>query len=131
LRHALPLLAALALCACSPGGKTDAAKPGEDPRFAGLDGEIVKWRADIEKTNPTCTAAGGCLDYEIACKGERPLSAEDQAKGVTARVVAAITFNPKVETAKPGSAFAEFARSGAGWTRTEAQPVNLSSCASF
>jgi hypothetical protein len=132
LRHALPLLAALLLTACSPGGGGgDAAKPGEDPKFAGLDAQILQWRGEIDKTDPTCKA-GGCADYEVACKAERTMTAEDTAKGATAKVIAAMTFNAKADpNARPGSAFAEFTKSPSGWARAAAKPVNLSSCADF
>lgn len=132
VRHALPLLAAaLTLSACSPPG-APATKPDEDPKFAGLDQQILAWRADIEKTNPVCTAAKGCQDYDVACKGERPVTPQDQARGITAKVVVAMTFNPKAAAnAKPGSAFAEFTKAAKGWTRGETAAVNLSSCAGF
>jgi hypothetical protein len=133
LRYALPLLAALLLAACSPGGSgaADPAKPSEDPKFAGLDAQILNWRADIQKTNPICKA-GGCVDYDVACKAEQTMTAEDTAKSATAKVVVAITFSSKSDpNAKPGSAFADFTKTPAGWTRTDAKPVNLSSCAEF
>lgn len=132
MRYALPLLAALALSACSPGaGKSDAAKPGEDPKFAGLDAQILQWRGEIDKTDPTCKS-GGCSDYEVACKAERTVTSEDTAKGVSAKVIAAMTFNSKADpNARPGSAFAEFTKAGSGWTRATAKPVNLSTCAEF
>ena len=132
MRHALPLLAALLLTACgqaAPGA--GAAKPAEDPKFAGLDAQILQWRAAIDKTDTTCKA-GGCVDYDVACKAERAMTPEDTAKGATAKVIAAITFNAKADpNARPGSAFAEFTKTQAGWTRTEAKPVNLSTCAEF
>lgn len=132
MRHALPLLAAaLTLAACSPPGATST-KADADPKFAGLDQQLLAWRADLEKTNPVCAAAKGCQDYDVACKGERPLTPSDQAKGIAAKVVVAMTFNPKgAESAKPGSAFAEFTKAGNGWMRTETAAVNLSSCAGF
>lgn len=135
MRHALPLLAAsalaaLALAACSPGADT-AAKPGEDPKYAGLDVEILRWRAEIDKTNPTCKA-GGCQDYEVACKAESPMTADDTAKGATAKVIAAITFNAKDNpAARPGSAFATFTKAKGAWSHVAAEPVNLSTCAPF
>lgn len=128
MRPILSLLIALALAACAPGGTS---KPEEDPRFAGLEAEILNWRADLEKTDPVCKSGGGCQDYEVACKGERPLTPQDQAKGVTAKVVAAMTFNPKSAGGRPGSASAEFTRTQGGWTRSETNPVNLSTCAAF
>jgi hypothetical protein len=132
LRYALPLLAALLLTACgqaAPGA--GAAKPAEDPKFAGLDAQILQWRGEIDKADPTCKA-GGCSDYDVACKGERTMTPEDTAKGATAKVIVAMTFNSKADpNARPGSAFAEFTKTAAGWTRAEAKPVNLSTCAEF
>ena len=133
MRYALPLLAALALSACSPGGSGGggAAKPGEDPKFAGLDAQILQWRGEIDKTDATCKA-GGCSDYDVACKGERAMTPEDTAKGATAKVIVAMTFNSKADpNARPGSAFAEFTKTASGWTRAAAKPVNLSTCAEF
>lgn len=132
MRHALPLLAALLLTACgqaAPGA--GAAKPAEDPKFAGLDAQILQWRGEIDKTNPTCKA-GGCSDYDVACKAEGALTADDTAKGATAKVIAAITFNSKADpNARPGSAFATFTKTASGWTHAETKPVNLSTCAPY
>lgn len=131
MRYALPLLAALSLCACSPGGGGQAAKPGEDPRFAGLEAQILSWRGEIAKSNPVCTAGGGCQDFEVSCKAERTITPEDAAKGVTAKVVTAITFNPKAEGGKPGAAYAQFTKTKDSWTRTETKPVSPATCADF
>lgn len=128
------LLAFLALGACSPGGGGEG-RPPEDPKFAGLDRQILAWRANIEKTSPACRdkkAGKGCRDFDVACKGELPVVAGEPARGVTARVVVAMTFNAwnsKTAEYKPGSAFAEFVKTGKTWTRTETGPVNLSTCA--
>ena len=62
------------------------------------------------------------------------ITPEEQAKGVNSKVIAAMTFNGRMEdgsTGKNGSAFADFVRTGSEWARTEAKPVNLSTCAPF
>ncbi len=127
------VLAALALAACSPGqGST---QPEEDPRFVGLEAQILAWRNDIEKTSPLCAAkvkGKGCEAFEVGCKGERVITPEEQARGVTAKIVTAMTFAARSSdgaSGKPGSAFAEFTRTGDAWTRAETAPVNLSTCA--
>lgn len=130
VRSAL-LLAALVLSACSSGGD---AGSSSDPN-AGLDAEILAWRGDIEANHPTCATkveGKGCESFEVTCKGLQELTPEEQAKGVTTQVVAAMRFSGRMadgSTGAPGSAFAEFTKSGGQWTRAEAKPVNLSTCA--
>ena len=131
-RAAPVLLALLMLGACS--GSQQPGAPGDD-KFAGLDGEITAWRADLLKTTKACAEAPSgkaCEIFEVACKGELPITSAETAKGVTAKVVVAMTFNgwePRTEEFKPTSAFARFARGKSGWTRSETAPVNLSTCA--
>lgn len=124
-------LCALLLSACSQGA------PGGDPNdpYAGLDPQILAWRADIEASHPTCATkveGKGCESFEVRCKGAQEIGADDAAKGVTAQVVSAMTFvarNPDGSTGKPGSAFALFSKAGGEWTRATAMPVNLGTCA--
>jgi hypothetical protein len=123
--------------ACSPAGgsKTGDAAGGEQGKFAGFEAEIPKWRTDILASDPLCRSqAEGekCVSFEIACKAERTVTAEDTAKGVTARVVAAVTWNgfdSKFKHAQSGMAAAEFVKGPGGWTRTEHKPVNPQTCA--
>lgn len=122
-----------ALAACSPGsGRQDV----QGDRFAGLDGAIRAWRADLLASHPACgdkSQGKGCQDFEVGCKGELAPTPADRAEGVTARVVTAMTFNgwdPGRGGYSPASAFAEFRRTGEGWSRRETAPVNLASCAS-
>ena len=130
--HAAALAALLMLAACSPSGQTGSAGQG---KFAGLDQEILKWRTDIVATDPLCRSASAdqkCSGFEVGCKAERDLTADDRAKGITARVVAAITWNgfdAKFKQAQSGSRAAEFAKGPSGWTRADHKPVNLESCA--
>ena len=128
-RSAYAVAATLLLAAC--GGNAPAADPN-DPAA-----EILKWHADLEATHPVCAnkvEGKGCEGFEVTCKGLKDPEAGDQAKGVTARVVAAMRFNARMEdgsTGKPGSAFADFVKTDGQWTRAEAQPVNPTTCAAF
>lgn len=123
-------LAALWLAGCSQGGK-----PASNDPYAGLDGEILSWRSSLEANHPACAAkvdGKGCDSFEVRCKAAQEITPDEAAKGVTAQVVAAMTFsgrNPDGSSGKPGSAFAVFSKSGGQWTRAEAKPVNLSTCA--
>jgi hypothetical protein len=119
------------------GGCNQPAKTGgrAADKFAGLDGEILKWRKEIIAADPLCKSqAEGekCEGFEVACKAERTVTPDDQAKGVTARVVTAMTWNgfdPKFQHAQSGARTAEFVKGGSGWTRAEHGPVNMGSCA--
>ena len=123
-------IAALMLTACSPGGKGDANDPS-----AGLDQQILAWRTAIEAAHPACAAkveGKGCQDFQVMCKAHQEIDAAETARGVTAQVVAAMTFagrNPDGSTGKSGSAFAVFSKADNTWTREESKPVNMSSCA--
>jgi len=137
---ALLILAGAALSgvlgACSPGGQAAggggaAATPA---KFAGLDGEILKWRGEIIAEDPLCkqTAADQkCQGFDVACKAERTVTADDAAKGIVSRVVVSMTwtgFDPKFSHAQNGSRAAEFAKGASGWTRTDHKPVNMNTC---
>lgn len=125
-------LVAVLLSACSQGDGGTAAS--SDP-YAGLDTEIVAWRTAVEATHPTCATkveGKGCQDFQVMCKGAQDIGAEDAAKGVKAQVVAAMTFagrNADGSTGKSGSSFVLFSKSDGAWSRSEAMPVNLTTCA--
>lgn len=132
LRPAAAVLSlSLLLAACGSGG---GAADSSDP-YAGLDAQVLAWRGDIEAGHPACKAkvdGNGCEGFEVTCKGAQEITPEAQSKGVTAQVVAAMRFsgrNPDGSTGKSGSAFARFTKAGGQWTRAEAGPVNLSTCA--
>lgn len=135
LTAALLSLAAMGLSACGKPATTASSAGGD--RYAGLDAEIRTWRESILASHKICAGKTGdmaCQDFEVACKAERAITGAETGKGVTAKIVAAMTFNGKGASPtdlKPGSAFAEFSRAGGVWTRTEAGPVNLSTCAAF
>jgi len=126
------VLAALASASLAACGKPAAESADANDPFAGLSAEIATWRTSLEAESPVCRekqGGKGCQDFTVACKRERPLTADDQAKGVTARVAVAMTFNSVNPNAKPGSAFAEFSRAKGTWTRTEPdQPFNMATC---
>jgi hypothetical protein len=124
-RYAILPLALLALAACSKP-----AEPAAD-KFADFEPQIVAWRDAIEAESPLCKAkqdGKGCQDFAVACKRERELTAEDQARGVTAKLVAAMNFNARGPDGRPGSAVAEFTKTGKGWTRAETMAVNMATC---
>jgi len=120
------------LAACSPASQGGGQAGG---KFAGLDGEILKWRTQIIATDPLCKSTAEsqkCVGFDVACKAERTVTPADQAKGITARVVTAMTWNgwdPKLKQAQAGARTAEFAKGPAGWTRADHPPVNMSTCA--
>jgi len=132
LRPAAALAALSILAACSPPGQGSGQAGG---KFAGLDGEILKWRTQILAADPLCKSnveGQKCDSFEVACKAERTVTPADQAAGITARVVAAITWNgwdPKLKQAQSGSRASEFVKGASGWTRSDHAPVNMSSCA--
>jgi hypothetical protein len=131
-RRAAALAALLILGACSQGGQTGGA-PAD--KFAGLDGEELKWRKEIIATDPLCKATAEdqkCQGFEVACKAERTVTAADQAKGITARVVMMMTWNgfdPKFNHPQSGTRAAEFTKAGSGWTRAPHGPVYMQTCA--
>ena len=128
---AVALAALMILGGCGPAGKGG----GPSAQFAGLDGEILKWRGEIIARDPLCRSkveGQTCVDFEVACKAQRTVTPADQAKGVTGRVVAAISWNgfdDKFKQAQRGAKSAEFANSASGWTRTDHAPVSMSTCA--
>lgn len=131
--RSLAAVAALSILGgCGPAATTAADAGGQ---FAGLDGEILKWRAEIVKSGPLCqSAAEGqkCQGFEVACKAERTITPADRAAGVTAKLVAAMDWNgwdSKLKEAQAGSEAALFTKTGPAWTRAPHAPVNMSSCA--
>ena len=131
-----PLVAAslcglLLLAACSQGG--DKAGP-KDP-YAGLSAESLAWHTDLEANHVACrhkVKGHGCDGFEVTCKAMQEITPDETAKGITAQVVAAMTFdgrNSDGASGQSGSAFALFSKAGGKWTRAEAMPVNMQTCA--
>lgn len=125
------VVGALVLGGCGAG--TETASGGD--QYAGLDAAIRDWHANIKATDKVCSGAAdaqACQGFQVACKGERPLTSDDAAKGVTARVIAAMSWESRSDAAaeyKPASGVAEFTKAGGEWKRTDTAPVNLSTCA--
>jgi hypothetical protein len=126
------LAALLILGGCSPqaGGETAANDP-----YAGLDGEILKWRTEIVNNDALCQSrveGQACESFEISCKAQLAITPKDQAAGVTAKLVAALNWNgfdPATKQTQPVVRSAEFRKAGGVWTRAEHTPVNPSTCA--
>lgn len=130
MRPAAAIAALLMLGAC---GQAD--KPAGNDKFAGLDKEILTWREDILKGDKLCQSqAEGqkCMGFEVTCKAERTITPDETAKGVTAKVVAALNwtgFDQKFKQTQTGQATALFTNTKGAWARTEHTSVNPSTCA--
>ena len=104
-------------------------------KFAGLDGEELKWRKEIIATDPLCKATAEdqkCQNFEVSCKAERTVTPPEAAKGVTAHVVVMMTWNgfdQKFKHPQSGTLAAQFTKSGSGWTRAAHGPVYVQTCA--
>ncbi len=129
----LASLAAVCLALAGCGQSGDAA--GSSDPYAGLDNEILGWRTSIEASHPACAAkveGKGCDSFQVMCKAQQEIDTREAARGITAQIIAAMSFNgrnPDGSSGKSGSSFATFSKAGGAWTREEAQPVNMSSCA--
>jgi hypothetical protein len=129
-KPAAALAALLMLGAC---GQTQKAADGG--KFAGLDREILAWRQDILKTDKLCRSqveGQTCEGFEVACKAERTIAPDEAARGVTAKVVAALNWNgfdPAFKQPQTGTATALFTRAGGAWTRTPHTSLSPSTCA--
>ena len=129
LRRAWLAFAALALVGCGGGGASN------EP-YADLDPHIRQWRADLIKSEAACqgkTPEGfeRCQQFEVSCKVEDPMTPAERSAGVTHKVLAAITWSepdPAAGGQRPASATAVFTKSGEGWARQDAEPVNLRTC---
>jgi len=130
MRPAAALAALLLLGACS-----QAEKSAGEGKFAGLDGEILTWRQDILKGDKLCRSqAEGqkCEGFEVVCKAERTIAPQEAARGVTAKVVAALNWNGFDSTfkqAQVGTATALFTRTKGTWSRADHTSVNPGTCA--
>jgi hypothetical protein len=128
---AASLLSLAYLSACAP----KASETAPDDRYAGLGAQILAWHTALEAGHPACAikvANRGCESFEVTCKAAQEITTDEAAQGVTAQLVAAMTFNGRNadgSSGKPGSAFALFSKARGAWTRAEANPVNMTSCA--
>ena len=86
------VVAALGLAACQPGQKSASGAQGGDP-YAGLDGAIKTWHAEIKNTDAQCKDRPDdqkCQGFAVACKGERKITPDEAAAGMTAKVAVAM-----------------------------------------
>ena len=128
------VLAGLALGLILLGGCSKAAKTDADNPYAGLDDAIRAWKTDVSAADPSCRRAPTgekCESFEVSCKAQRVITPEDQGQGVTAKLVAHMSWSGFDEhgAAQPVSAPVLFTKSNGAWTRTEAKPVNPETCA--
>jgi hypothetical protein len=130
MRRAAAIAALLVLVACSQADKS----AGND-KFAGLDKQILTWRQEILKSDKLCQSqAEGqkCQGFEVTCKAERTITPGEQAKGVSAKVVAALNFSgfdQKFQQPQTGQATALFTNTKGSWSRLEHTSVNPNTCA--
>lgn len=124
---------ALGLAACQPGQNSAGGAQGGDP-YAGLDGAIKTWHADIKTTDAQCKdrpEGQQCQAFEVACKGMREITPDETAKGVSAKVAVAMGWEGwdavRAEF-RSASSTAEFQKVGGEWKRLATGPVNLSTC---
>jgi hypothetical protein len=123
-----------ALSGCSPPASPGGASTAADSKFAGLDGEILKWSKEIVAGDPLCKSQATdqkCDSFEVACKAERTVTPDEQSKGVTGHVVTMLTWNgfdPKFQHAQSGTQVAEFTKTAQGWTRAKHGAVYMQSC---
>lgn len=127
------LLAAATLGLLLLGGCSAKPKGAADP-YAGLDAAILAWKADLTTSHPACRTKAPdqkCEAFEVACKAQRIITQEEQAKGVTAKLIADMTWSGFDEKGmgQPVAATAEFSKTAGTWSRREARPVNPATCA--
>lgn len=119
------------LAAC---GETSGQQAQGGDKYAGLDAAIRDWHGEIKTSNDQCKGkAEGeqCRAFEVACKGEREIAADEAAKGVSAKVAVAMGWegwDAARSEYRPASAVAEFQKVSGEWKRTPTGPVNLSNC---
>lgn len=114
---------------CSNQTKGTAADP-----YAGLDDAVRTWKAEVAASDSSCTRAPTgqkCEMFEVSCKAQRTITPDEQAKGVTAKLVADMSWSGFDEKggAQPDSAAALFSKANGVWTRAPAKPVNPETCA--
>lgn len=122
-------LGLLLLAGCSQQPKSSASDP-----FAGLDQAILAWKGDITAHDKSCQglAAGQkCEMFEVNCKAQRVITPQEKAAGVTAKLVADMSWSGF--DAKGGSRIASadalFEKANGAWTRAPYGPVSPDTCA--
>jgi hypothetical protein len=134
LRRLSALLLCLGLAACGRG--SDQAE-AEDPKYAGLDQQIRVWRAEIVKTDETCQSEAKdqkCVEFEVTCKVDKPLTEAEQEAGLISKVIVAVRWqgwNTANDEHRAVLRAAEFTKTGKNWLRKDAGGVNPSTCATY
>jgi hypothetical protein len=123
------MLGLMLLGGCSGQPKTSAGEP-----YAGLDEAIRAWKTEIAASDQSCRrapAGARCEGFEVTCKAQRTITPQEQAKGVTAKLVADINWSGYDDkgSPQPDSAAALFTKAGGTWLRSATKPVNPESCA--
>ena len=128
------LAACLGLAACQGGEKAAGGAQGGD-KYAGLDEQIRTWHGELKEGDAGCKGkpeGQQCRAFEVSCKGEREVSADEAAKGMRAKVAVAMgweAWDTARSEYRPAGATAEFQKVGGEWKRLPTGPVNLSTCA--
>lgn len=122
-------LSVLLLAGCGRQPSSDANDP-----YAGLDQEIRAWKADITANDRSCrgqTPQQKCEMFEVSCKAQREITPQEKAAGVTAKLVADMSWSGFDATgaSQTASADALFVKTNGAWTRTPHKPVNPETCA--
>ncbi|MDP3489814.1 MAG: hypothetical protein Q8R71_06725 [Phenylobacterium sp.] len=130
-------LAALGACSTERAAETDP--------YAGLSEAVRDWRLALVDS-PACPApapeAGvegpgareGCRSFAETCKVEAPLTEAERASGAQVKALTGLrweAWDPVASEFRNASAAAYFTRAGETWTRSDAPPVNLSTCQPF
>ena len=125
------ILGALLLAGCSGGDKS--ASSAADP-YAGLNDVVLSWKTELAASDTSCKQAPAgekCEMFQVSCKAQRTITPGEAAKGVTAKLVADMTwsgFDDKGQ-GRPASAAALFTKAAGVWARTPTKPVNPDTCA--
>ena len=124
------LVAGLLILGGCSGGKSAAPN---DP-YAGLDDAIRTWKTEVAASDPSCVrapAGAKCEMFEVSCKAQRTITPADQAKGITAKLVADMSWSGFADKGAPAphSAAALFQKANGAWTRTPNKGVNPDTCA--
>lgn len=122
------LVASAALSGCSGKPKADT-----DP-YAGLDDAIRAWKTDLSAGDPSCRSAPAgekCEMFEVSCKAQRTITPDDQAKGVTAKLAAHMSWSGFDEKGgpEPHAATALFTKANGAWSRAATGALNPETCA--
>jgi hypothetical protein len=104
-----------------------------DP-YAGLEDSIRVWKTEVAASDISCKrapAGSKCEMFDISCKAQRTITPDDLAKGVTAKLVADMSWSGFDDKGapQPASSAALFTKAGGVWRRAVAKPVNPVSCA--